>query len=209
MAPRARVAVVDPLPLFRLGVMASLAASGHEVAAPADVAAWLGPTSDQVILVSLARPYDWDLLRTLSGSVPRPTIVTLLDPVTEESALTAISLGAASVIARGIASDDLATAIDMTLAGNSVIPTLVLKGMSSRSRHAAGATVGQVTPRQLEWLAILAAGATVAELARQMDYSERTMFRLLSRLYKQMDVDNRTEALIQAHEHGWLSTGGG
>ena len=49
-----------------------------------------------------------------------------------------------------------------------------------------------------------AGGSTVAALANQAGYSERAMFRLLHGLYQRLGVRTRTEALIRAHERGWL-----
>jgi hypothetical protein len=39
---------------------------------------------------------------------------------------------------------------------------------------------------------------TVARLATEAGYSERATFRLLTRLYREMDVNSRMEAIMQA-----------
>ena len=50
----------------------------------------------------------------------------------------------------------------------------------------------------------LAGGVTVAQLAAQVGYSERMMFRLLRELYDRLHVRGRTDALMLARERGWL-----
>jgi DNA-binding CsgD family transcriptional regulator len=44
----------------------------------------------------------------------------------------------------------------------------------------------------------------VVRLADRAGYSERAMFRLLRQLYLRIGARNRTEALMRAHERGWL-----
>jgi DNA-binding CsgD family transcriptional regulator len=57
---------------------------------------------------------------------------------------------------------------------------------------------------QLSWLRELSNGATVAQLAEHVGYSERAMFRLINSLYRQMGVHNRLQAIRHAQEAGWL-----
>ena len=58
---------------------------------------------------------------------------------------------------------------------------------------------GGLNPHELEeltWLRILAQGGTVHDLARQVGYSERALYRLLHALYGRMGVSSRTEAIL-------------
>jgi DNA-binding NarL/FixJ family response regulator len=62
----------------------------------------------------------------------------------------------------------------------------------------------RLSGRQVSWLRTLAAGATVTRLADLEGYSERAMYRMLQRLYVQMGVRTRTEALMRAQALGLL-----
>lgn len=209
MPARARVAVIDPLPLFQLGIRARWPPAGTSLPRRQTSSNGSDPGQGQVVLVSISRPYAWEILRELSRFAPGPAVVVLLDPLTDEAVTRAIHLGASSVVTRSIEPDDLVVTIDMAMAGNSVVPTSSLAVISKLSRPTTTSTTGRtISSRHLEWLTILAAGGTVAELARRTGYSERTMFRLLSALYEKMGVRNRTEALMQAHEQGWLTSTG-
>jgi DNA-binding NarL/FixJ family response regulator len=61
-----------------------------------------------------------------------------------------------------------------------------------------------LTPRELEWLKALSQGKTVTQLAENVGYSERAMYRLLRTMYRSMHVANRTEAVLKASRAGWL-----
>lgn len=52
--------------------------------------------------------------------------------------------------------------------------------------------------QEIHWLRALAKGQRVHELADDAGYSERSMFRQLSRLYDLLGAANRTEALVAA-----------
>lgn len=61
-----------------------------------------------------------------------------------------------------------------------------------------------VSETEVEWLRAMAAGLTVLELAEDVGYSERAMFRHLKNMYVRIGVKNRTEALLWASRHGLL-----
>lgn len=60
-----RVAVVDPLPMFRHGVTAILAADGHAVDTPDDLVAWASRRGSALVLLTRTRDADWRLLTRL------------------------------------------------------------------------------------------------------------------------------------------------
>ena len=62
-----------------------------------------------------------------------------------------------------------------------------------------------VSTDEADWLRAMAAGATVAEIAVDVGYSERAMFRNLKALYTRIGARNRTEALLWASRHGLLT----
>lgn len=53
-------------------------------------------------------------------------------------------------------------------------------------------------------LQALAHGSTVHELAQEVGYSERELFRILADLYRRMGVSNRSEAIVQVAMWGFL-----
>jgi DNA-binding NarL/FixJ family response regulator len=87
--------------------------------------------------------------------------------------------------------------------GEILLPLEVVRGLAA-GREFAGDEEESPSAREVEWLRQLAAGVTVAQLAERVGYSERAMFRMLNDLYRRMKVANRLEALIHAHDRGWI-----
>ena len=84
-----------------------------------------------------------------------------------------------------------------------MLPIDVLRALidPDRDSRAEGA---MPSPSEVDWLHQLAGGLTVGQLAAQVGYSERMMFRLLRELYDRLQVKGRTEALMLARQRGWL-----
>ena len=68
----------------------------------------------------------------------------------------------------------------------------------------APATLPNLTPREVEILRWVAAGASNCAIARQLFVTEQTVKFHLSNVYRKLGVANRTEASHYAHVHGLL-----
>ena len=76
----AQVAVVDPLPLFRDGAVAALAAASHAVQRPADVVAWIRQVHGAVVVLTVRADADWAVLTEAAGvGFTAASLVVLLD----------------------------------------------------------------------------------------------------------------------------------
>lgn len=87
--------------------------------------------------------------------------------------------------------------------GLTLLPVDVARGLSRPSTGPGP----QLTSRELQYLRLLAGGATVASLSRQFAHSERDMYRLLSGVYQRLGARNRTDALLLAQRFGLLDEG--
>lgn len=199
-----QVAVVDPLPLFRDGAVAALIAAGHMVQTPNDIVAWARQARGAVILLTVQVGADWDVLARLGeiGSVTN-SLVVLLGEGSTAAGVRAVRGGARSVLTRDVSAEVLRRTVSATIDGQAVLPAAVAAMLVSDAGPDAG-PARALSAEKLSWLRTLAAGSTVAQLARQAGYSERAMFRLLRSLYRDMGVDGRVEALMRAQEQGWL-----
>ncbi|MEU6153354.1 response regulator transcription factor [Actinosynnema sp. NPDC047251] len=197
----ARIAVVDPLPLFRQGVASVLSAAGHSVETPTDVSLWLRRAKSSVVLLTVRSERDWDLLDRLCGAAGHHLVIAVLDAESAVLGARAVRTGARSVLARDVAADTLRQTVEATIGGQAVMPADVAAAL-------AGGTPpnGQraLSAEQLSWLRQLASGSTVTQMADRAGYSERAMFRLLQAVYRQMGVRTRLEAIMRAQESGWL-----
>ncbi|MGW5581063.1 DNA-binding response regulator [Micromonospora chokoriensis] len=197
----ARVAVVDPLPLFREGVAMVLSAAGHQVETPPDLVRWADQRTSALVLLTLTDDSDWRLLARLHDAHVKVPIMALIATDSIDDGVRAARAGARSVLPRGITGTALQRTISTTLDGHAVLPAEVA------ARLAAGTQVEQmqaVSQDRINWLRQLAAGVTVAQLADLVGYSERAMFRMLTALYRDIGARNRIEAIMLARDRGWI-----
>jgi DNA-binding NarL/FixJ family response regulator len=198
-----RIAVSDPLPLYRSGILATLGYVGLADDLPDDLRSWAGAVQHRVVFLTLQSAEDWKLLADIIAARADVVVVAVLTESSTAMYVRAILAGAAAVMPRDAAPDEARRVFQAAVAGESLLPVEVVRALASVGEP----DQGQLEPpsgRELEWLRELAAGTTVVQLATRVGYSERAMFRLLSDLYRRMNVRNRTEALIRAQEHGWL-----
>lgn len=196
-----RVAVADPLPLYRAGVAAEMRACGHTVEAPEDLASWAGGGQAAVLLLTLASDRDWALLAEVGARASSVVVVALV--IEEAAGVRAVRAGARSVLPRDTTPAALRRAVDAAADGMATLPAAVLRKL--RTGAVSSGPPPAVTPDELSWLRHLAAGATVSDLADRAGYSERAMYRLLKTLYTRLGTANRTQALMRAQALGWLT----
>ena len=196
-----RIAAIDPLPLYRLGVASVLAEAGHTVESPADPMAWVRQPGAAVVLLSVMVEEDWRTLHGLCAAPGSHVVIAVVEEHGEATGARAVRFGARSVVRRNAEPELLRHAVAVTVRGQAVMPVGVA------SLLAVGDRPGVARPasaEELGWLRQLADGTTVARLAAQAGYSERAMFRLLRGLYQRMGVRTRIEAIMLAKQSDWL-----
>jgi len=196
----ARVAVIDPLPMFREGVTAVLSAAGHRTETPGDLLDWAARRTSSLVLLSMVGAPEWRLLAGVREAGLAPPVVALIDAGSPREGARAVRAGARSVLLRSAAAVLLRRTVEATMDGQAVLPAAVLDLLAATDRPDHETVAGD----RIAWLAHLAAGSTVAQLAIRAGYSERAMFRLLTALYRDMGVRNRMEAIMQARDRGWI-----
>nr|WP_062342824.1 response regulator transcription factor [Herbidospora sakaeratensis] len=198
-----RIAVFDPLPLYRHGIIAILREAGLSSEAPEEVFAWMDNDHFPLVVLSLQASDDWELLERLCRTRSNLLVIALLPDDAIATHVRALASGAVATLPREAEPSAVRATVEAVISGRTVLPIGVLRGLTS---HDAATTPepALLSPRELEWLRHLSTGATVADLAERAGYSERMMFRLLRDLYKRMRAGNRTEALLLAREHGWI-----
>jgi DNA-binding NarL/FixJ family response regulator len=194
------IAVVDPLPLFQQGVATVLSAEGHAVEVPADVVDWARKPGSRVVLLTIRSEADWGMLLRLGGTAGEHKIIAILDEPSAIAGARAVRAGATSVLPRDVTFERLRRTVEATASGQAVMPAEVAMALAGESRSVEKA----LTHEQLSWLRLLAAGTTVEQLAQRAGYSERAMYRLLRRLYGELGVRTRLDAIMRAQALGWL-----
>ncbi|MFI5845617.1 hypothetical protein ACIA8K_38525 [Catenuloplanes sp. NPDC051500] len=197
-----RIAVADPLPVFRHGVVEILRDAGFESEAPDDIFAWVRDEQTTIVILTVQNEADWQTLERLQRTASDLVLVVLLDEMSLHDSVRALRAGATNVMARDCTPSAFRERFRAVVRGESVVPVEVLRELVAPAPQST-APAGP-SPTERDWLRSLALGTTVGRLAADAGYSERMMFRLLRDLYTRIGAKNRTDALITAQNHGWL-----
>ena len=196
-----RVLVVDDHPLFRQGLETMLAI-------PDDMEL-VGSAGDAETAVTLAAELRPDVvvmdlnLPGISGAEgirrimarPDPPAVLVLTMVDDEDAVgAALQVGALGYLLKGALQDEVLAAIRTVAAGGVVAggeaARRVLLGRQRYRRD--------LTDREAQVLALLAAGHSNAEIARELGLSLKTVQNHVSNLLAKLQVRDRTQAALRA-----------
>jgi len=200
-----RVAVSDPLPLFRRGVIAVLTEAGIPAESPDDLMAWARVDEPRIVVLTILGPDDWTLLSDLSQIREDITVLAMVAEDSVGAQVKAITSGASSVVPRSASTSTFWAVFEAVLRGGSLLPVTVTRALGRQfSEEVENSASGAPTVQERDWLRQLAHGVSVAKVADQTGYSERMMFRLLRDLYARIGANNRTEALIRARDENWI-----
>jgi DNA-binding NarL/FixJ family response regulator len=202
-----RIALVDDHPVFRSGLAALLASvPDFEIVAEAadgtDAVAALAATPADVVVMDLNLP-------TLSGVVATSQVMRLPDPPAvlvitmvddDDTVVAALRAGARGYVLKGAGGDEIIAAVRTVAAGGAVfgagVAGRILAGGAAPARGA-GDTQG-LTARERDVLALLAEGATNAQIARRLELSLKTVQNYVSRILDKLQVSDRTQAALRA-----------
>lgn len=214
-----RVLLVDDEELVRFGLRTVLeAAGGFEVVGEAgDGASGVRAARElapDVVLVDIRMPVLDGLAATEQIlALPRPPQIAVLTTFyLDEYVYAALAAGAAGFLLKDTPPREIAAAVRAVAEGTAtlsprVTATLVESYVGRRAaprRAEALARVAGLSDREREVLALLGTGDSNADVARRLFVSEATVKSYVSRLLTKLDLANRTQAAILAHEAGLL-----
>ncbi len=216
---RMGVVVVDPFPVVRAGLAATIEGSpGLEVlaqASSADEAVVVVANvrrSRVVVLVAMGLAGGKDsywLIRTLRERFPGHAILGLGANADPHVVSRALFVGADGFVDKNIELDEFLAAIrragneEMVIAGPAAASVgQIAEGIERRR------SVGlRLTKREREVLSVAAEGLTAREIAERLGVRERTVTTHLARIYGKLGVGNRLAALRLAARSGLVSIG--
>lgn len=174
------------------------------------------PDSDLMLLdLGLPGASGTSLLETLVARAPDLKILVLSGMQDQRSVMRVLQLGAAGFVPKSMASDNLVAAIRFVLSGGVYIPADLLDdatrgaqmlGLPERGRDMLGQPSShriQLTERQEQVLQLLARGAPIKIICRELGLSEGTVKTHVTAIYRAFGASNRTEALLAARRHGY------
>ena len=169
------------------------------------------PDLDLVVLdLGLPGVSGTSLLEAMVAQAPEMKILVLSGQQDPRNVMRVLQLGAAGFVPKSMASDTLLAAVKFVLSGGVYIPADLLEevnrvamiGTPERPREV-GATRVELTERQEQVLHLLARGAPIKIICRELGLSEGTVKTHVTAIYRAFNASNRTEALLAARRHGY------
>jgi DNA-binding NarL/FixJ family response regulator len=139
------------------------------------------------------------------GSSARVLVLTTYD--TDADVLPAIQAGATGYLLKDSPRTELLRAVRAAARGESVLSPSVASRVLGRVRDPAAEEPGDLSPRELEILELVARGTTNREAARRLFISEATVKTHLLHIYAKLGVNDRAAAVAAGFDRGLLTPG--
>lgn len=203
-----RVMVVDDHPIVREGIVGVL-----ESVAELVVVAQAGDgveaielakaTTPDLVLMDLRMPRmgGVEATRRLRRAHPETVIVVLTTYESDEDILTAIEAGATGYLLKAAPRAELLAGILAAAGGQVALSPAAARVLVTRQAQPAAV---RLSPRELEVLALVAGGASNAEIGQRLFIGEATVKTHLQRVFDKLGVSDRTRAVTLAMERGLL-----
>ncbi len=169
-----------------------------------------GDTADLMILdLSMPGVEGTSLMETIVARHPTMKILVMSGLTDYQSIIKVLQMGAAGYLPKSLDANLLTAAIRFVLNGGVYIPVKLLAETqrtslltaSDQPRPAPNSV--HLTERQKDVLALLAKGAPIKRICKELNLSEGTVKTHVTAIYRAFNASNRTEALIEARRHGF------
>jgi DNA-binding NarL/FixJ family response regulator len=212
MKTKIRVCVVDDHPLFRDGVVFTLAAQGDmEIVglggSAADAMRMAGENAPDVIVLDMSMPGGgMAAVEQISQHFPDIRILMLTVVADEEQVCSALRLGARGYLLKGSSGTELAQTVRVLHDGEFyVTPALAAKLLSRFGSGAASTMVGKdrfscLSAREEQILSNIVGGLSNKEIGNKLALSEKTIKHYVTSILQKLHVRNRVEAAILASD---------
>ncbi|MEO0408449.1 MAG: response regulator transcription factor [Cyanobacteria bacterium P01_A01_bin.135] len=205
------ILLADDQPLFRQGLASLLSLEDDlEVVAEAghgqEAIALAAQRQPEVILMDVRMPLCDGVQATqeIHARYPWIRILVLTTFDDDEYVFQSLQAGALGYLLKSTPAPEVATAIRNLHRGYSQLgPTIAPKVFSHLSPHTGAGSDHQhnFSEREREILELLGQGLSNREIARTLNLTEGTIKNHLTNIFCQLDVRDRTQAALWAHEH--------
>jgi DNA-binding NarL/FixJ family response regulator len=204
-----RVVIAEDHAMVRSGLVELLsAAEDVEVVGTAangeEAIATVAEHSPDLVLMDLSMPVldGLEATRRLTTGDGAPRVVVLTSFSDRDRILGALDAGAVGYLLKDAEPDELLRGVRAAARGESPLdPKAATAVLSARAeRRESGAE--DLSPREREVLALVAAGLPNKLIARRLEISEKTVKAHLTRVFQQIGVTDRTQAALWAERQG-------
>ena len=141
---------------------------------------------------------------------PRVLMLTTFD--LDEYVYEALRAGASGFLLKDAGADEFLHAVRVVAAGNALLsPSITRRLIADYARRPPPseqpATLGELTPRELEVLRLVARGLSNAAIARELVLGDATVKTHVARIFQKLDLHDRAQAVVLAYESGLVTPG--
>ncbi|MFC7487164.1 response regulator [Knoellia sp. CPCC 206453] len=216
------VVIVDDQAMVRQGLGALLNAQPDlqvvgEAADGAEAVREVARLRPDVVLMDVRMPEvnGLDAAATIlaSPSPDRPHVLMLTTFDVDDYVYEALRIGASGFMLKDAPSEELARAVRVVAAGDSLLaPSVTKRLIAEVTKRRSGVPkdsprLRDLTPRELEVLELIARGLSNIEIATRLFVAEQTVKTHVSRVLAKLGLRDRAQAVVFAYEHGVVSAG--
>ncbi|MBD8517416.1 response regulator transcription factor [Plantibacter sp. VKM Ac-2885] len=203
---RIRIVVADDHPIVRSGIVALLGRADdlEVVAEVADGAAAVAAAEEHrpdLVLMDLRMPVlgGAEATARIVQRVPGVRVLVLTTYETDDDILGAIEAGAGGYLLKAAPEQEILAGIRSVVAGQTVLAPTIAATLVGRMQGGTP-TRPQLSARELEVLALVAAGNSNRAIAAALFISESTVKTHLLHVFEKLEVADRTRAVTRAQE---------
>jgi DNA-binding NarL/FixJ family response regulator len=210
-----RVVVVDDHDVYRRGLTKLLRDEGVDVVGEArsgeqaiEVTARVEP--DVVVMdLKMSGISGVEATSRITTSLPAVRVLVLTIVVEESEVLAAILAGASGYLLKDASVEQIVAGIEAAVRGEALVSPRVagplMRRLRSDPRLAAVTARDLLTDREREVLSLIAQGVDNAGIASRLHISQNTVKNHVSSVLGKLEVENRTQAAVQAIRDGLLA----
>jgi two-component system, NarL family, nitrate/nitrite response regulator NarL len=208
MTDMIRVVVADDHPMFRAGVVASLAA-----APDLDVVAQGGSAGEalalarehlpDIVILDIAMPGGGlNAARDITTACPATRVVMLTVSEDEDDILAAMKAGASGYVLKGSSATEMASIIRSVHAGQVYVAPALAWGLLREMSKPRSSPLDELTAREREVLELVASGLGNQEIGDRLGLAEKTIKHYMTNILGKLQVRSRVEAALLAAREG-------
>ena len=208
MTDAIRIVVADDHPLFRAGVVASLAEPGDlEVVGQASSAPEAFQLAREhvpdIVLLDIAMPGGGLVAaRDITAACPATRVVMLTVSEDEDDLLAAMKAGASGYVLKGAGATELASVIRSVHEGQVYVAPSLAWGLLREMSKPRSSPFDELTAREREVLELVASGLGNQEIGDRLGLAEKTIKHYMTNILGKLQVRSRVEAALMAARGG-------
>ena len=209
MSEPIRILVVDDHPLFREGVIHSLAPESDlavvgQAASGEEALRLARDLLPDVVLLDVTMP-GWSGLLTaekLATACPATKVVMLTVVDDEDKLLAAFAAGARGYVLKGVSARELADVVRGVDRGEVYVSPSLAAGILVALTHGRPADpLGELTDKERDILKLVGEGLTNREIGERIHLSEKTIKHYITNILQKLQVRSRVQAALLAARH--------